>query len=98
MQTQWLGKTMSALLTVARKSVGVMLVMTAFAGTAFCLPPDVPEIDPGSLTSALTLLAGGVLMLVAAKGTHILVRANGPDAEAAYAAIEQLVKDKFGEH
>ena len=62
MQTQWLGKTMSALLTVARKSVGVMLVMTAFSGVALAVDLA-PEMDPGSLTGALTLLIGGALML-----------------------------------
>jgi phosphocarrier protein HPr len=39
----------------------------------------------------------GVLMLVAAKGTSITVKCDGPDAEAALKAISTLVKDKFGE-
>ncbi len=39
----------------------------------------------------------GVLMLVAAKGTWITVKCAGDDAEAALAALEALVKDKFGE-
>ncbi|MEO6952465.1 MAG: HPr family phosphocarrier protein [Polyangia bacterium] len=39
----------------------------------------------------------GVLMLVAAKGTHIQVVSEGPDAEAALAVITKLVQDKFGE-
>ena len=63
MQTQWLGKTMSALLTVARKSVGVMLVMTAMGGVALAVDPPAPEMDPSSITGALTLLIGGALML-----------------------------------
>jgi phosphocarrier protein len=39
----------------------------------------------------------GVLMLVAAKGTWITVKAAGEDATAAMAALAQLVNDKFGE-
>ena len=39
----------------------------------------------------------GVLMLVAAKGSSILVRCTGADAQDAMTALAQLVKDKFGE-
>jgi len=39
----------------------------------------------------------GLLTLGAAKGTTILVTAEGPDAEASLAAIENLVATRFGE-
>jgi phosphocarrier protein len=39
----------------------------------------------------------GVLMLAAPKDTKILVRACGPDAEEAVAAIGELIAGKFGE-
>lgn len=39
----------------------------------------------------------GVLMLVAAKGTFIRVRATGADAEQAVETLAGLVRDKFGE-
>ena len=39
----------------------------------------------------------GVLMLAAPKDTKILIRANGPDAEEAVAAIGELIAGKFGE-
>ncbi|MHB1013019.1 MAG: HPr family phosphocarrier protein [Desulfobacteria bacterium] len=39
----------------------------------------------------------GVLMLAAPKDTKILIRANGPDAEEAVAAIGELIARKFGE-
>ena len=39
----------------------------------------------------------GVMMLAAEFGAELVVRANGPDAEAAVAAIAELVADKFGE-
>lgn len=39
----------------------------------------------------------GLLTLGAAKGTTITVTAEGPDAEASLAAIENLVATRFGE-
>ncbi len=39
----------------------------------------------------------GVLMLVAAKGSWITVKAQGNDAKEALEALAALVKDKFGE-
>jgi len=39
----------------------------------------------------------GVLMLVASKGTSITIGARGDEAEAAVAALSQLVDEKFGE-
>ena len=39
----------------------------------------------------------GVLMLAAPKDTRILIRAHGPDAEEALAAIAALIERKFGE-
>jgi phosphocarrier protein len=36
-------------------------------------------------------------MLAAGQGSQIEVRAEGPDAEEALAAIEQLVSDRFNE-
>ena len=39
----------------------------------------------------------GVMMLAAEFGSQLVVRANGPDAEEAVAAIAALVASKFGE-
>mgnify|MGYP000527032090 CR=1 FL=1 len=39
----------------------------------------------------------GMMMLAAAKGTEIIVTANGDDAKQALEAIEQLINDYFGE-
>jgi phosphocarrier protein HPr len=39
----------------------------------------------------------GVMMLAAGKGSTVTVEALGADAEAALAAILQLIGDKFGE-
>lgn len=49
------------LCTTLRKATGLMLVLAAMSGTA--MAGAVPEIDPGSALSALTLLTGGVLVL-----------------------------------
>ena len=39
----------------------------------------------------------GVMMLAAARGSRIEVTAEGNDAEAALAALDELVRDRFGE-
>jgi phosphocarrier protein len=39
----------------------------------------------------------GVMMLAAAKGSRIVVEADGPDETEALQAIETLVADRFGE-
>jgi phosphocarrier protein len=39
----------------------------------------------------------GVMMLAAAQGTSILLEISGEDEEAACAALEQLIANRFGE-
>jgi len=39
----------------------------------------------------------GIMMLAACKGTDLILKAEGDDAEEALVAIEQLVNDRFGE-
>jgi len=39
----------------------------------------------------------GVMMLAAAKGSVILVEADGADADAALGAVLKLIQEKFGE-
>ena len=39
----------------------------------------------------------GILMLVAAKGTTIIVRTRGPQASECLAALADLVRGRFGE-
>jgi hypothetical protein len=51
---------------VACTACGLALLVAAMAATASAHPPEAPEIDPGSMSSALTLLIGG-LMLVAGR-------------------------------
>jgi hypothetical protein len=46
----------------ARTGIGFGMILTAFSAPAWAFP-HTPAIDPGSMVRALTLLAGGVLML-----------------------------------
>ncbi len=39
----------------------------------------------------------GIMMLAACKGTDLMLRAEGADAQAALEAIKVLVDDRFGE-
>ena len=39
----------------------------------------------------------GVMMLAAAYGSEIIIRAKGPDKEAAVEALEALIQSKFDE-
>lgn len=39
----------------------------------------------------------GVMMLAAAKGSHVLLETDGPDEAAAMRALEALIADRFGE-
>lgn len=39
----------------------------------------------------------GIMMLAAGRGSHLVLSAEGPDAEAALDALERLVSSRFGE-
>lgn len=39
----------------------------------------------------------GVMMLAAGKGAEIEIKTTGPDEDAAMAALEDLINNKFGE-
>ncbi len=54
--SSWLGRTV-------RTGLGLALVLSALAGTAHAIPLPGPEIDPGSMASALTLLIGGAFLI-----------------------------------
>ena len=60
-----MNRNLLVLLKMARPALGLSLVLAAFAGTAMAGGPPVPgapEIDPGSIGSALTLLASGAFL------------------------------------
>lgn len=49
----------------------------------------------GEVVDAKSIL--GILMLAAARGTSIIVAAEGEDEKDAVNAIEELIADRFGE-
>jgi len=76
MQSKWLGSLVSWAFHLARKGCALLLVLAVLSGVAQGQNGQgqngqgqngqghrVPEIDPGSIASALTLLGGGVLLL-----------------------------------
>lgn len=68
---------------------------TKFVQLAAKFPCDVSVVKDGHEVNGKSIM--GVLMLVAAKGTTITIRAKGARCEEAVAQLTQLVDDKFGE-
>ena len=68
---------------------------TKFVQTANKFKSDVAVEKDGQRVNGKSIM--GVLMLVASKGTSILVSANGDDAEACLTALSELVAGRFGD-
>ena len=68
---------------------------TKFVQLAGKYPCDVVVGKDGHDVNGKSIM--GVLMLVASKGTTIVISAKGPQAADAVAALVKLVQDKFGE-
>jgi hypothetical protein len=51
------------LVRTVRLGIGFGLVLAALSASAMAIPPSAPEIDPGSMASAVALLTSGMLML-----------------------------------
>ncbi len=68
---------------------------TKFVQTANKFRADVDVEKDGQVVNGKSIM--GVLMLVAAKGTTIVVRTSGPDAQPCLDAICELVRGRFGE-
>lgn len=68
---------------------------TQFVQLAAKFPCQVTVVKEGQAVNGKSIM--GVLMLVAAKGTQLTIRAEGPEAQAATCALAELVKDRFGE-
>ena len=58
--------TMGRIVRVAFSGLGLAMIVAALAGSASATVPvpQAPEIDPGSMGSALTLLIGGAFLLL----------------------------------
>ena len=68
---------------------------TKFVQLASKFPCDVTVAKDGHEVNGKSIM--GVLMLVASKGSVITIRGKGDQADAAVAALAQLVEDRFGE-
>jgi phosphocarrier protein HPr len=68
---------------------------TRFVQVANRYRSDIDVEKDGQVVNGKSIM--GVLMLVAALGTVIKVRARGDDAEEAMAALAELIHNKFGE-
>ena len=66
-----------------------------FVTLAAGLPASVEVEKDGSKVTGTSIM--GLMMLGAAVGDSITIRAEGEGAEEAVAALTQLVQDKFGE-
>ena len=93
---------MSGMSDVAKRTVVIKneLGLHARAATKFVqmagkFPCEVTVAKDGHEVNGKSIM--GVLMLVASKGTTIIIGAKGAQAEAAVTALAQLVEDKFGE-
>lgn len=68
---------------------------TLFAETASKFQSEVTVEKDGMEVNGKSIL--GLMMLVAPKGTEIIIRAEGPDEDEAIKALTKLVEDGFGE-
>jgi phosphocarrier protein len=68
---------------------------TKLVQTAAKYPCDVTVTKDGHEVNGKSIM--GVLMLVASKGTTVIIRAKGEKAAEAVTAIVALIDDKFGE-
>ena len=68
---------------------------TKFVQTANKFKCDVDVERDGQVVNGKSIM--GVLMLVAAKGTSILIRSRGPEAQECLDALGELVRTRFGE-
>lgn len=66
-----------------------------FATTASRFASDIALIKDDIEVNGKSIM--GIMMLAASKGTELVLRAEGEDAEEALDAIEALVNERFGE-
>lgn len=66
-----------------------------FVTTASTFESDIKVSRDGRIVNGKSIM--GVMMLAAAKGTQITVKAEGNDAQDALSALDGLINDYFGE-
>lgn len=73
----------------ARAATKLVQLAGSFSSRVYLTGPD------GQTANAKSVM--GVLLLCGAKGTWIVVRAEGPDGQASVDAIGALIANRFGE-
>ncbi len=68
---------------------------TLFTQTASQFESEIEVEKDGMVADGKSIL--GLLMLVAGKGSEIIIRADGPDEEEALKELVKLVEEGFGE-
>ena len=53
--------------TALTRGLGLALILAALSGSAWAVP-GVPELDPGSMAGAMTLLSCGLLLVTRRRG------------------------------
>lgn len=66
-----------------------------FAKAASGFASDIRVLKDGLEVNGKSIM--GIMMLAAAQGNTITVRAQGPDEEQAIRALEELLESRFGE-
>lgn len=66
-----------------------------FVTLASGLPADIVVSKDGNQVTGTSIM--GLMMLGAAMGDHITIKASGPEASEALGKLVTLVEDKFGE-
>jgi phosphocarrier protein len=66
-----------------------------FVTLASGLPADITVSKDGNHVTGTSIM--GLMMLGAAMGDHIVIKATGPDASDSLEKLVTLVEDKFGE-
>ena len=85
----------SVSLTIANKKGLHARASAKFVQLAESYEAEILVTKQGETVQATSIM--GLMMLGAGLGSTIALSASGPQAEAALAALAQLVEDKFGE-
>jgi len=88
-------QTLSAELEIQNKKGLHARAAAAFVKAIENLDADVTVERIGQVVNGTSIM--GLMMLAAAKGTTIKINASGKEAEAAMAALTNLINSKFGE-
>lgn len=86
---------LSAVLTIANRRGLHARASAKFVRVAGKFEASIEVSKDGMTVTGTSIM--GLMMLAAATGDQILVRASGTEAEPALAALTQLVEDKFDE-